>query len=126
MLRIRHSFANSKEKWVTVFCLVEAGAVGGIGMNSGGLGILGNFLETDRDRKQIGVPLRLIRRKNSILWEMANALKALISAKRTSSSNCLFGSKDGVAIDIEAAQKAFMLCIPKKGCWFMRIILFRI
>ena len=96
-------------------CLIEAGAVGGIGMNSGGIGVLGNFLETDRDRKQIGVPLRFIRRRILSSGNLADAMKALVTAKRTSSSNCLFGSKQGVAIDIEAAPENFYVVYPEKG-----------
>ena len=41
----------------------EAGALGRCGFNAVGIAITANYLESDRDYRQVGVPLALIRRK---------------------------------------------------------------
>ena len=104
-----------RKNGLRVFYVVEAGGVGGMGMNSGGIGVVGNFLETDRDRKQIGVPLRFISRKILSSLNMADAMKALVSTKKTSSTNRLIGSRQGVAIDLEAAPENFYVVYPENG-----------
>lgn len=104
-----------RENGLRAFNFVEAGMVGRNGMNSAGIGVVANFLETDRDRKQSGVPLPFIRRKILASRIMAEAMKALMEAKKTSSTNCLIGSKEGVAIDIEATPENFYVLYPDKG-----------
>lgn len=104
-----------RKNGLRAFYLVEAGMVGRNGMNSAGIGVVANFLETDRDRKQFGVPLPFIRRKILASRNMADAMKALIGAKKTSSTNCLIGSKQGFVIDIEATPENFYVLYPDRG-----------
>lgn len=100
---------------LNTFNFVEAGMVGRNGMNSAGIGVVANFLETDRDRKQIGVPLPFIRRKILASRNISAAIKALIEAKRTCSTNCLIGSRRGFAVDIEATPEDFYVLYPDRG-----------
>ena len=97
------------------FNFVEAGMVGRSGMNSAGIGVVANFVETDRDRKQIGVPLPFIRRKILTSDNVVGAIEALTHTKKTSSTNCIIGSKEGFAIDIEATPEDFYPLYPEKG-----------
>lgn len=100
---------------VGTFNFLEAGMVGRIGMNSSGIGVLGNFLETDQDRKKIGVPVPFIRRKILASRSISAAIQALIRPKRTCSINCLIGSKQGFAMDIETMPEDFYVLYPDKG-----------
>jgi isopenicillin-N N-acyltransferase-like protein len=106
--------ANRKEG-LRVFNFLEAGTVGRNGMNSRGIGVVANFIETDRDRKQVGVPIPFIRRKILLSDAVSSAMEALTQAKRTCSTNCLFGTRDGFAIDIEATPDSFYPLYPEDG-----------
>jgi isopenicillin-N N-acyltransferase-like protein len=97
------------------FNLLEAGTVGRNGMNAAGIGVVANFIETDRDRKQVGVPIPFIRRKILSSNNLSSAIEALTNSKRTCSTNCLIGSRENFAINIEATPENYYTLYPDNG-----------
>ena len=55
----------------------EAGALGRCGFNAVGIAITANYLESDRDYRQVGVPLALIRRKVLECEHLAIAMRTV-------------------------------------------------
>lgn len=83
-----------------VLTLTEAGLVGKIGFNGAGIGLVTNFLLSDRRR--IGTPVHLIRRKILTAWTLGDAIGAVLGADRALAANYLIGHADGQVIDLEA------------------------
>ncbi|ALS60006.1 MULTISPECIES: C45 family autoproteolytic acyltransferase/hydolase [Pandoraea] len=89
---------------------VEAGGLARSGMNSAGVSITANYLESDRDFKQLGVPLAILRRKVLDQPVFANALKAVATTPKSCSNNIMLGMAQGFAIDFECTtNEAFPL-----------------
>jgi len=89
---------------------VEAGGLARSGLNSAGISITANYLESERDFKQVGVPLSLIRRKVLEQQHFALALKAVASTPKSCSNNIMLGMAEGFGIDYECApDEAFAL-----------------
>lgn len=97
VLRIR------REDGPDVLTFTEAGGLARSGVNSAGLGIIANYLESDRDYTQIGVPLSMIRRKALDSEHLALALHAVYATAKSASSNMIVGHCGGVAINLECA-----------------------
>lgn len=101
--------------------LVEAGIIGKIGYNSAGIGVLANVLISDSWR--LGVPMQIILHKilNAEGW--ADAMLAVLAAKRSSAGNYLIGYAGGEAlgdyvgeaVNIEAAPKDYNVIWPDDG-----------
>ncbi|MBV8653016.1 MAG: acyl-CoA--6-aminopenicillanic acid acyltransferase, partial [Alphaproteobacteria bacterium] len=60
-----------------ILTFTEAGGLARSGFNSAGIAITANYLESDRDRDQSGVPLPLIRRKALEATHLALAIRAV-------------------------------------------------
>ena len=60
----------------------EAGALGRCGFNAVGIAITANYLESDRDYRQVGVPLALIRRKVLENEHLALAMRAVYCTQK--------------------------------------------
>lgn len=82
---------------------VEAGMLARSGMNSAGIGLCGNFLNSDADGTQRGVPIPVIRRAILMSPSLPTAVGAVLRAPRAFSSNHLLAHRDGEAVDLEAA-----------------------
>ncbi|OZI29196.1 acyl-CoA--6-aminopenicillanic acid acyltransferase [Bordetella genomosp. 1] len=80
---------------------VEAGGLARSGLNSAGVSITANYLESDRDFRQLGVPLSLIRRKVLEQSHFALALKAVATTPKSCSNNIMIGMAQGFGIDFE-------------------------
>lgn len=80
---------------------VEAGGLARSGLNSAGVSITANYLESERDFKQIGVPLSLIRRKVLEQPHFALAVKAVATTPKSCSNNMMIGMAEGFGIDYE-------------------------
>jgi isopenicillin-N N-acyltransferase-like protein len=80
---------------------VEAGGLARSGLNSAGISITANYLECDRDYKQIGVPLALIRRKVLEEEHFALALKTVATTPKSCSNNIMIATSQGFGIDFE-------------------------
>lgn len=82
---------------------VEAGGLARCGMNAAGVSITANYLESNRDFSQIGVPLALIRRKVLEQEHFAFAIKAVATTPKSCSNNMMLSTAKGFAIDYECA-----------------------
>ncbi len=95
VLRIRSEDAPD------ILTYVEAGGLARSGLNSAGVSITANYLESDRDFGQLGTPLSLIRRKVLEQQHFALALKAVATTPKSCSNNIMLGMAQGFGIDFE-------------------------
>ena len=86
-----------------ILTFTEAGALARSGLNSAGIAITANYLESDRDYRQVGVPLALIRRKVLEQEQVAQAMRAVYCTAKSASNNMMVSHAGGVAIDFECA-----------------------
>ncbi len=86
-----------------ILTFVEAGGLARCGLNGAGIAITANYLESDRDYRDIGVPLALIRRKVLMQEHVALAMRAVYVTKKSASNNMIVSHAGGVAIDFECA-----------------------
>lgn len=96
--------------------VVEAGVVAKMGFNSAGIGlcVTGSYC----DKWGTGVPFQVILREILNARNMADAILAILRAKRASSAFYLLGRDidgDGEAIDIEAAPNDYNYMFPDNG-----------
>lgn len=92
--------------------VAEAGLVAKVGFNSAGIGLCANGSHSDK--WGIGVPFQVILRGILNARSMADAILAILRAKRASSCFYLIG-RDGEAIDIEAAPNDYNYIFPDNG-----------
>ena len=93
----------------------EAGALGRCGFNSVGIAITANYLESDRDYRQVGVPLALIRRKVLENEHLALAMRTVYCTKKSAANNMIVSHREGVAIDFECAPDETFQVHPQNG-----------
>jgi isopenicillin-N N-acyltransferase like protein len=93
----------------------EAGALARSGFNAAGIAITANYLESDRDYCQIGVPLALIRRKVLESEHVALAMRAVYTTAKSASNNMMVSHCGGVAIDFECAPDETFQVLPERG-----------
>ena len=74
---------------------------GARGLNGAGISITANYLESDRDFQQLGVPLSLIRRKVLEQEHFALAIKAVSTTPKSCSNNIMLGMAAGFGVDYE-------------------------
>jgi len=92
----------------------EAGGLGRSGFNAAGIAITANYLESDRDYLQDGVPLALIRRKVLEQQHIALAMLAVASTPKCCSNNMMLSHVDGWAIDFECAPDETFQLYPER------------
>lgn len=93
----------------------EAGALGRCGFNAVGLAITANYLQSDRDYRQVGVPLALIRRKVLEQEHVALAMRAVYCTKKSAANNMIVSHREGIAIDFECAPDETFQVHPQNG-----------
>ncbi|ANN72570.1 peptidase C45 [Bordetella bronchialis] len=98
-----------------ILTFTEAGMLARSGFNSAGISITGNNLECDRDYRQIGVPLPLIRRKALESPYLAWAMHAVYATPKTGSNNMAVCHHEGVAINFECAPDETFQLLPRNG-----------
>jgi isopenicillin-N N-acyltransferase-like protein len=87
----------------SLLTFVEAGMLARSGMSSAGIGLCGNFLNSDMDHRQRGVPIPVIRRAILMSPTLPTAVGEVLRAPRAFSSNHLLAHRDGEAVDLEAS-----------------------
>ena len=97
----------------SVLMLTEAGLVAKIGVNEAGIGLVTNFLLSDR--RQFGIPIHVTRRKILAARSLEGAIAAIIDVERAQSANYLIGSASGEAVDVEAWPEDTALLEPDNG-----------
>jgi isopenicillin-N N-acyltransferase-like protein len=93
----------------------EAGALGRCGFNAVGIAITANYLECDRDYRQVGVPLALIRRKVLESEHVALAMRTVYCTRKSAANNMIVSHREGVAIDFECAPDETFQVYPDRG-----------
>lgn len=93
----------------------EAGGMARSGMNSAGISITANYLESDRDYRQIGVPLALVRRKALDQERLALAMRVVYATPKSASNNVMVAQAGGVVIDFECAPDETFQVLPEHG-----------
>jgi isopenicillin-N N-acyltransferase-like protein len=86
-----------------ILTFTEAGGLARSGLNAAGLAITANYLESDRDYRQAGVPLPLIRRRVLEQQHLALAIEAIAATPKACSNNMILSDAKGFAIDLECA-----------------------
>lgn len=109
VLRIR------REDGPDVLTFVEAGGLARCGMNAAGIAITANYLESDRDYRQEGVPLSLLRRKALEQEQVALAFRILYTTPKSASNNLMLSQADGFGIDVECAPDESFVLHPEDG-----------
>jgi isopenicillin-N N-acyltransferase like protein len=94
---------------------VEAGGLARSGFNAAGIAITANYLRSDRDYRQTGVPLALIRRKVLEQQHFALAIRTVATTPKSCSNNMMLSHVDGVAIDLECAPDESFPLYPTDG-----------
>jgi isopenicillin-N N-acyltransferase like protein len=99
-----------------ILTFTEAGALGRFGFNSVGIAITANYLESDRDYSQTGVPLALIRRKVLEQTQLAMALRVVCTTAKSGSNNITVShSGGGMVFDFECAPDEAFEVEPRDG-----------
>ena len=106
VLRIR------REDGPDILTFTEAGGLARSGLNAAGIGLTANYLESDRDYRDIGVPLALIRRKVLEQEHLAVAMRAVYVTSKSASNNMMVSHAGGIAIDFECAPDETFQVLP--------------
>jgi isopenicillin-N N-acyltransferase-like protein len=109
VLRVRRSDGPD------LITFTEAGQLARFGFNAVGIAITGNNLECDRDYKQIGIPLPMIRRKALETPHYALAIGVVAGTPKSGSNNMMLSHCDGEAIDLECAPDESFALHPDCG-----------
>lgn len=98
-----------------ILTFTEAGGMARSGMNSAGISITANYLESDRDYRQLGVPLALLRRKALEQAQLALAMRIVYCTSKSASNNVMVSHATGVAIDFECVPDETFQVHPERG-----------
>lgn len=113
VLRIRRQGAPD------ILTFTEAGGLARSGLNEAGIGLTANYLQSDRDYRQLGVPLALIRRKVLEQETPALAMKAVYATPKSAANNMIVSASNqagqGIAIDFECAPDETFQVHPQAG-----------
>lgn len=96
-----------------ILMLVEAGQIGKFGMNSAGIGLAHNWLQSTY--YTVGIPFLLLCRVILNSWSIKNAINGLCRYRRGSAGNYLIAHKSGFAVDFEMTPDAFSFLEPNNG-----------
>lgn len=103
------------EDGIKLLTLTEAGILGRAGLNSVGVCVTGNYIESNRDFRGVGVPIALIRRKILESAFLAQAFDVAYSTPKVMSSNTVVGHRVGLAIDFECSPEESFPIYPVDG-----------
>ena len=109
VLRIR------RDEGPDVLTFTEAGGLARSGLNAAGIAVTGNFLACDRDYRQRGVPLPLIRRRLLEASHFALSIHTLAAVPRSCASNMMLSDAAGEAINFECAPDELFCLYPEDG-----------
>lgn len=109
VLRIRRDGAPD------LLTFTEAGALARSGFNSAGIGITANYLESDRDYRELGIPLPFIRRRALEAAHFAHALRVVAITPKSGSNNMMISTAEGFAVNLECAPDEAFTLFPRNG-----------
>jgi isopenicillin-N N-acyltransferase-like protein len=93
----------------------EAGALARTGMNATGTTITANYLESDRDYRDLGVPLPFIRRKVLELERVGQAMHTVYTTRKSCSNNMIISHSGGITLCFECAPDETFLVKARDG-----------
>lgn len=93
----------------------EAGGLARAGFNTVGVAITGNYLESDRDYLELGVPLALIRRKALEQEHLAQSIRLVYATAKSASNNMVVSHAQGLVINFECAPDETFLVHASDG-----------
>lgn len=109
VLRIR------REDGPDLLTFTEAGGLARSGFNAAGLAITANYLESDRDFSQVGIPLPLIRRRFLESEALADGIRIVATTAKSASNNMMLSIANGFGIDFECAPDESFALYPEGG-----------
>jgi isopenicillin-N N-acyltransferase-like protein len=98
-----------------ILTFTEAGGVARSGFNAAGLAITANYLESDRDFRELGIPLPLIRRRFLECAHLADGIKVAATTPKSISNNMMLSTAEGFGIDLECAPDEAFALYPEDG-----------
>lgn len=102
-----------------ILTFTEAGGLARSGLNEAGIGLTANYLQSDRDYRQVGVPLALIRRKVLEQEYPALSLRAVYATAKSAANNMIVSAStregQAIAIDFECAPDETFQVHPENG-----------
>lgn len=93
----------------------EAGGLARSGFNSAGIAITANYLESDRDYRELGIPLPFIRRRALEAAHFAHALRVVAITPKSGSNNMMLSTAEGYAVNLECAPDEAFAIHPTDG-----------
>jgi isopenicillin-N N-acyltransferase-like protein len=93
----------------------EAGGLARSGFNAAGIGITANYLESDRDYRDLGIPLPFIRRRVLEAAHFSHALRVVATTPKSGSNNMMVSTAEGYAVDLECAPDEAFTVYPEGG-----------
>lgn len=115
LLNARTEILKSAQRRPDLLTFTEAGGLARSGLNAAGIAITANYLESDRDYRQVGVPLALIRRKVLESEHVALAMRAVYITPKSAANNMIVSHAGGVAIDFECAPDETFQVLAERG-----------
>ncbi|HEY1386802.1 MAG TPA: C45 family peptidase [Dongiaceae bacterium] len=109
VLRIR------REDGPDLLTFTEAGGLARSGFNAAGLAITANYLESDRDFRELGIPLPLIRRKVLESAHLADGIRLVATTPKSISNNMMLSTAEGFGINFECAPDEAFPLYPQDG-----------
>jgi isopenicillin-N N-acyltransferase like protein len=98
-----------------ILTFTEAGGVARSGFNAAGLAITANYLQSDRDFRELGIPLPLIRRRFLECVHLADGIKVVATTRKSISNNMMLSTAEGFGIDFECAPDEAFALYPENG-----------
>jgi len=98
-----------------ILTFTEAGQLARVGMNAAGIAITANYLECERDYRQLGVPVALVRRKVLEQARLAIAMQCIYTTPKSASINNILSHAHGIALDFECAPDETFVVPPSEG-----------
>jgi isopenicillin-N N-acyltransferase-like protein len=98
-----------------ILTFTEAGQLARVGMNAAGIAITANYLECERDYRQLGVPVALVRRKVLEQAKLAMAMHCIYTTPKSASINNILSHAHGIALDFECAPDETFVVPPVDG-----------
>jgi isopenicillin-N N-acyltransferase-like protein len=104
----------SQDQGPSYLTFTEAGGLARSGFNSAGLSVTANYLESDRDYRELGVPLALIRRKILESEHFADAIRTVRGTRKSASNNIVIAHQAGLAFSVECAPDETFVVNPER------------
>ena len=102
-----------QEKKPTILTVVEAGMVGGKGLNSAGLGVCLNALSSGEGT--LGVPLHILYRGILNAWKLPDAIQAVACHPRAGAGNFTMGADSDQALFLEYTPDMYDIIYAEDG-----------